>query len=300
MKYFKFINLICGFPVVLLVINVVQASDIVEQEQNEPISLAQTVIPGMGDMNISAALGVLNGPAVEDVDFYKFYGQAGDVVTVDIDGGMGGVRDVDTIIAIFSSGPTYTMFRMNNDATPLDPGSRHYYDARVENFVLPETGNYFIGVSHWPRYFRQGGVAQNGAPRNGDYTVIISGVSANSSVVHVSIDVKPGSDTYAPLNPKSNGKVPVAILSTSSFDAMSVDPNSLTFGRLGTENSLSKCGTLGEDIDGNNRPDLVCHFYNMETGFVQGDLEGILRGQLRNGTVIEGRGLLKVVPEKRG
>ena len=299
MKILKFAVIICGFVFVPLVLTGVQASDFVEQEQNEPISLAQTVIPGMGDMNISAALGVLNGPAVEDVDFYKFYGQAGDVVTVDIDGGMGGVRDVDTILAIFGSAPVFMMYRMNNDATPLDPGSVHYYDARVDNFVLPETGNYYIGVSHWPRYFRQGGGVQSGSPRNGDYQVIVKGVSVSSSVVHVSIDVKPGSETYAPLNPKSNGKVPVAILSTSSFDAMSVNPDTLTFGHRGSEDSLSHCGKSGEDINGDNMPDLICHFYNMDSGFVQGDLEGILRGQLRNGTVIEGRGLLKVIPEKQ-
>jgi hypothetical protein len=81
---------------------------------------------------------------------------------------------------------------------------------------------------------------------------------------------------------------------------MNVDTQSPTFGATGAEMSLSHCGRSGEDVNGDGRLDLVCHFENQKAGFEKGDLEGIVRGKMKWGSSFEGRGLLKVVPEKRG
>ena len=46
----------------------------------------------------------------------------------------------------------------------------------------------------------------------------------------VAIDIKPGSATN-PINLDAPGKIPVAILSSATFDAASVDRATITFGR---------------------------------------------------------------------
>src|SRR6185503_16819666 len=61
----------------------------------------------------------------------------------------------------------------------------------------------------------------------------------------VKIDIKPegdGHDDHDKINPKSHGKVKVAILSGPGFDApRQVDMNSLTFGHSGNEHSMAFC-----------------------------------------------------------
>ena len=114
----------------------------------------------------------------------------------------------------------------------------------------------------------------------------------------IDIDIKPGSNIN-PVNPKSKGKIPVAILSTSDFNARKmVDRDSLTFGATGDENSLAFCTPRRVDINGDHLKDLICHFYTKKTGFQCGDTEGILKGQLLDGTLIEGSDSVRIIPCK--
>jgi len=93
------------------------------------------------------------------------------------------------------------------------------------------------------------------------------------------IDIKPGGFPNT-INSRSNGTIPVAILSTPTFNASArVDSTSLTFGRTGTEHSLAFCNSGGEDVNGDKLPDLVCHFNNSETDFTSGDTQGVLKGK---------------------
>jgi probable HAF family extracellular repeat protein len=119
----------------------------------------------------------------------------------------------------------------------------------------------------------------------------------------VTIDIKPGSEANS-INPKSKGKIPVAILSTEDFDApsqMDQNPLTLRFGSTGNEPSLAFCNPKGEDINGDGLEDLVCHFYTQETGFGDqcGDTEGILRGMTMDGISIEGRDSVRINPCKK-
>ena len=116
-----------------------------------------------------------------------------------------------------------------------------------------------------------------------------------SPVIPVDIDIKPGSDPNS-INPKSRGTIPVAILSTPDFDATSeVDKLSLTFGSTGDEESLAKCTKSNEDVSGDGLDDIVCHFNTQDTGFQQGDTEGILRGMTLDGVPIEGEDAVRIV-----
>ncbi len=258
--------------------------------------------PG-GSVEVSGAIGNTTGAIVADVDFYVFEGTEGNLVTIDIDGGMKSncalARCVDTIIAIFGPGGA---FNMNDDALPPrdDPGSVFpYFDSRIDKFRLPATGAYTVGVSSFPRYFRTDGTLTSNTPAtsNGTYTLLISGVT--SPLVHINIDIKPGDDSEsAPINPKAKGRLPVALLSNSNFNALEVDQQSLRFGAEGTESSWLRCNK-GAFVNADDKLDLVCHFDTQAAGFEPGDLEGIVRGSLQDGRRFEGRGYLKVVPVKR-
>lgn len=93
------------------------------------------------------------------------------------------------------------------------------------------------------------------------------------------IDIKPGSLPNS-INPKSRGKIPVAVLSNPDFDAPNlVNRTSLTFGRTGDETSLAFCNKSPEDVNGDGSPDLVCHFDTVKASFQLGDTRGVLKGQ---------------------
>ena len=110
-------------------------------------------------------------------------------------------------------------------------------------------------------------------------------VGAPAGAVPVSIDIKPS------INLKSNGKIPVAILSTPKFYAPDrVDSSSLTFGRTGNELSLAFC-----TVENGN---LLGHFYTQATGFQKGDTKGILKGKTVDGTPIMGSASVRIVPNK--
>jgi hypothetical protein len=245
----------------------------------------------------------VSGPAVQDVDFYAFWGKAGDTIEVDIDGGMGGLRNVDTWVGIFGPGWQYVLRASNDDAPgALDPGSISRFDSRIPNFTLDADGVWTIGVSSFPRRLTHGGAYVSttlGTNSNGDYSLTISGVTP--LVQQVIIDVKPGSGDVAPVNLKARGTIPVALLSSEEFNALDVkvDVKTLTFGRIGTEESLRKCGKGGEDVNRDGRPDLVCHFENQAAAFTEDDDRAMLRGITNAGTPFEGYGMLKVIPVKR-
>jgi hypothetical protein len=115
------------------------------------------------------------------------------------------------------------------------------------------------------------------------------------ATIPVAIDVSPGSSTGG-INSKSRGTTPVAVLSSSAFDAVStIDLKTLTFGRTGYENSLAFCNPNGEDVNKDGFIDLVCHFYTAKTGFKRGDTQGVLRGKTTSNLPIEGRDTVSVV-----
>jgi len=112
----------------------------------------------------------------------------------------------------------------------------------------------------------------------------------------VNIAVKPGSSP-ATINTTSQGNIPVAILSTSTFNAPStVDLASLTFGRIGDEQSLSLCNSHGEDVNGDGLPDLVCHFSTQKAGFARTDVQGVLTGRTVDGVPFRGTDSVRIVP----
>lgn len=254
---------------------------------------------------VDGVIGVNVGTAVVDTDFFSFSGREGDVVTVDIDGGMGGARNVDTIMAVYSTAAGYPILRYNDDArqepgqAAIDPGTTHQFDSRLDKVRLPYTGTFIVGVSSYNRRLQNGGTTSSASVSNtnanGDYTLIVSGVTP--STLQISIDIKPGNDALAPINPKAKGKIPVALLGSSEFVVGDVNVSTLTFGHSGSEASLAKCHGAS-DVNGDVFPDMLCHFENQDAKFEPTDDEAVLRGELDGGRQFEGRSWLKVVPVK--
>lgn len=121
--------------------------------------------------------------------------------------------------------------------------------------------------------------------------------SAAPALLTVPIDIKPGSAVNS-LNPQSQGKIPLAVLSTRGFAAPTmVTPDSLTFGRLGTEASLASCSP--EDVNRDGRMDLLCHFHTAQAAFQPGDTQGILKGLTTSGAPLKGTDAIRLVPCSR-
>jgi hypothetical protein len=271
-----------------------------EVEPNNLIGTAQPLVIGSdGTATVNGVMGAVSGAPTRDIDFYSFEGKAGDVVTVDIDGGMlTRSTGLDSILAIFGANGGIPLRQMDN-ASPADAGSVSALDARIDNFVLPETGKYFIGVSSFPGMFVNATTLSSGELRansSGAYTLIISGVTPSElPALQINILIKPDTTAVARLNPKSKGSIPVALLSSADFDAMDVDPATLTFGADGTEQSFERCNDRGRDYNGDGLLDRVCHFDTQLAGFEVGDTEGVIHGVTNDGKKFEGSGWLKVL-----
>ncbi len=117
-------------------------------------------------------------------------------------------------------------------------------------------------------------------------------------VTPVMIEVKPPASAPVTVNPNSQGKIPVAILSSPTFNAVTqVDQTSLTFGATGDEASLAFCDASGQDVNGDGFPDLVCHFNTQAAAFQTGSSNAVLKGRTVSGAPIEGSEAIVIVPK---
>jgi 6-phosphogluconolactonase (cycloisomerase 2 family) len=130
------------------------------------------------------------------------------------------------------------------------------------------------------------------------YLTSLAAFPSKSCGITVDIDIKPGSSP-APINPKSHGKIPVAILSSPTFNATAqIEQRSLTFGRTGDEPSLVVCDAVSEHVNGDGLPDLVCHFDTQTAAFQKGDTQGTLKGKTKTGIPLFGVDSIRIVPGK--
>lgn len=244
------------------------------------------------------------------VDVFSFHARTEDVVTVDINDGIkGGAGSVDTFLAIHGPAPDYKALSWNSDRSADD------WDAYISNYRITQDGVYYVIVTGGENRVADGGakLIDGGNRESGTYTLIISGATPTAapapapdptsdptpSVKPISIEIKPWPGTVmARINPNARGSIPVALLSAQDFNAMEVDESSLTFGHSGDEQSLTKCLKRGYDVNRDGLVDKVCYFDNRAAKFEPTDDKGILKGTMA-GTLFEGNGMLKVIPEKR-
>ena len=111
-------------------------------------------------------------------------------------------------------------------------------------------------------------------------------------VTTVTIDIKPGSFPNS-IDPRSSGVIPVAILTTDTFDATTVDPTTVRFGPTGTEAAPVQWAL--EDVDGDGDVDLILHFNTEDTGIVCGVTSAFVTGQTVGTQTIRGSDSVRTV-----
>lgn len=123
---------------------------------------------------------------------------------------------------------------------------------------------------------------------------------AASEPIAVTIDIKPGSYPNS-INLKSKGLVPVAILSSDTFDAAIVDANTVKLAGAGVaiKGRGSNLMARLEDVNEDGLLDLVCHIItdNLDpNAFTDGF--ACLTGATFDGTSVEGWDEIRIVPTK--
>ena len=108
----------------------------------------------------------------------------------------------------------------------------------------------------------------------------------------VTVDIKPGSFPN-PINSRSQGVVPVAVLTTPRFDATTLDSSTVRFGALGTEAAPSKAEFA--DVDGDGDADALFHFRTQETLLACGMTEATLKARTVTGQAVGGSDAIKTV-----
>ena len=112
-----------------------------------------------------------------------------------------------------------------------------------------------------------------------------------TSTEDVSIDIKPGSYPNS-INLKSNGVVPVAVLTAGGFAAADVDPTTVEFA-----GALPLRWTLC-DVDDDGDEDMLFHFKTQELNLDENSTEAELTGQTNGGDDISGTDDVRIVPQK--
>ncbi len=114
-------------------------------------------------------------------------------------------------------------------------------------------------------------------------------------IIEVEIDIKPGSFPNS-INLGSDGKVPVAIISKSDFDATQVNPISVTL--AGASVKLKGKGTpmaSFEDINNDNLMDVIVHVDTSTLQLSSSDIEAILEGETYDGKRFRGKDSVRIV-----
>lgn len=122
-------------------------------------------------------------------------------------------------------------------------------------------------------------------------------IAEYSDILDVVIDIKPGSFPNS-INLGSNGNVPVAIMSTVSFDARTIDPASVVL--AGASVLLRGKGNyqyILEDLNGDGLDDMIVHIDTTALQLSLGDTEALLEAQTYQGVRIRGSDTIRIVPQ---
>ena len=124
-------------------------------------------------------------------------------------------------------------------------------------------------------------------------------VTITPVVVDINIDIKPGSDTNS-INISSAGVIPVAILSSATFDAATVNPDTIALAgaRVKVMGKSDKYLCSERDVNGDGLPDLVCNVYTAEFMIEIGETIAVLEADTFDGTSIRGEDSIRIVPDE--
>ena len=137
-------------------------------------------------------------------------------------------------------------------------------------------------------------------------TATFAGIASLSTIVGlipetipVTIDIRPESFPN-PVNTRSRGVIPIAILGSNGFDVANLIPATLTFGPdgAGPAHDLTDPGILSGhtgDINHDGYPDLIFHVRQQDSGITSDDEQACVGGETTGGTPIVGCDAIVVV-----
>lgn len=241
-------------------------------------------------------------PAGDQIVFSKYENGASTLMIVNVNGT--GLRALTT--GTFkdwgpSWGPRGIVFTSNRGT---NPDERRVWSIQPDGSGLRKLGDVAGSAPVW---MLDGRIAFSDARITSkalsEITIFNPATGARQAVVDVQgyftpVDIRPGKPANR-INPKSMGKIKVAILSTRTFDATkAIAQSSITFGRTGSESSLVECTKKFKDVNGDGRPDLICRFSLRHAGFQAGNTVGVLRfNDTERGLPYEGRDTITTVSE---
>ncbi len=190
--------------------------------------------------------------------------------------------------------PSNPVYYINNDLSDGGP----FHDTEMDGFttVFYATGNLMPGVNHIKLAIADAG------DRILDSNVLIKGESFVGAPpffeVEVAIDIKPGSDPNSINFNNANEVIPVAILTTEDFDALTVNHTTVTFEgatEMHEDRKTYEPRVHKDDVDGDGDTDLVFHFRLAETALALDSTVGTLVGETLDGTPITGTDSVRMI-----
>lgn len=106
-----------------------------------------------------------------------------------------------------------------------------------------------------------------------------SGATDFQDLAWVPVDVMPGSDTN-PVNLRSKGVTPIALLSSATLDTMTIAPTTFKVGPLGA--AVQETAAKGEDVNNDGFIDQVVHARTQDLGLAADATQLCLTGNLSN------------------
>lgn len=231
-----------------------------------------TINPLTGDVTMVGATGIphpLGGLAYDGTTMYAVSaGGSGSLYTIDLGTGAA------TFIG--DTGFTMTALEFGADGVLYGlPRSRSPFANHLLRIDTDTGAAIDLGLIH-------------GAPNTG--LVSLTSTPAMPPAIDVTIDIKPGNGEN-PVNPRSEGKVEVAILTTKDFDARTVDPSTVRFGTGAAAPVIFRLDAADHDGDS----DLVLKFNTQDAAIGCGDTEVTLTGETFDGIPITGMDFIRTV-----
>lgn len=187
-------------------------------------------------------------------------------------------------------------------------GNKIYHNDLIENTLQAFD---VLGQNVW----------DNGYPSGGNYWSDYTGVDGNNdgigdtpyvfvgdqdnyplmkpyNIIQVAIDIKPGSDPNS-INLSSADIIPVAILSSDTFDATTVDPETVKLAGA----AIKMAGKSGkylsheEDVNSDGLLDLVCQVLTEQLTIEPGETIALLEAKTLEGLSIRGEDIIRIVKD---
>lgn len=137
-----------------------------------------------------------------------------------------------------------------------------------------------------------------GAPTSGGVrlpgAVYVFRLQFGPDEIAAALDIKPGSDTN-PVNLRSRGVIPVAILGGTDLDVTTVDVSTLAFGP-GEATPVHAAGGHLEDVNDDGHTDLVSHYSTQAAGLAAEATQACVTGRTSDGTPLRGCDGVTIVP----